>query len=58
MPPAELTYNIENLRKIEYMDFLRKKANLSGKVAGYVLEELSDQLNYSRVLTGSLAKNE
>ena len=39
-PPAETTYNTESLRKVEYQELCRKKASLSGKVAGYVLDEL------------------
>ena len=38
MPPAEITYATENVRKMEYTDLCRKKANLSGKVAGYILD--------------------
>ena len=50
MPPAEITYNVETMRKMDFTDFCRKKANLSGKVAGYILDQYLDQLNYTKKL--------
>ena len=53
MPPAEITYATESVRKIEFTDMCRKKANLSSKVAGYILNELTESLNYSKQLLES-----
>ena len=53
MPPAEITYATESVRKMEYTDMCRKKANLSSKVAGYILDELTDSLNYTKKLLQS-----
>ena len=53
MPPAEITYASESLRKIEYSDLCRKKANISSKVAGYILDELQSSLDYTKKLLES-----
>ena len=58
MPPPELSYSTEMMSKLEYVEYCKKNSFLDGKVAGYMLTKIEDQLNYTKQLTNFLHKDE
>ena len=54
MPPAKVSYQVDNVRRRDFLEECDREAKISGKVAGFVLDQLQEQLDYQKQLTKTM----